>query len=1180
MAGRNLAAVAPLTPTQFGMLLESLGLPESAVHVEQLSWPVGETVDGDALERAWHQVVADCEALRTGYLIRDNQDPVQFVLKSVELPLEILDSTDAGDAAALQAEQRTRGFDMAAPPLLRIALLRGPGTPDRIVWTFHHLLLDGWSVPLVIGQVWRAYQAITSDRPPPRWSTRPYRDFVAWRAAQPSEEARSFWTGRLERDGIGTPPAPPTSGPPPAGTTLETGFGVVEARLQADSLAALESRCREHRLTLNTLLQAAWALQLAAYNTVEAVTFGATTAGRPPQLAGIESMVGLFITTLPVSMTVPSQADLWGWLAHEQARRSAERAYEHCTTGEIHAWLDLPGSVPLFQTVLVVENYPVPDLEGGSAPQDGIPEIHTEGTETNYPLLIVAAPGRNGLAIRLVHHRARISSADAQGIAATLVGLLERMADGDLSALRSWLAERDVPIFMKPEQPQLKRGPTAEEAALIEVWQQVLALEKPPGLDSHFFDVGGHSLAALKLIGAIRDHFGVDLPLRDVFNHPTISELAVVIAAAGESMPVELPRLLTTLTPGANDRPLFLAPPGAGVPTCYRVLAEAIRNGQAVYGFRTPGLEDDETTLPDVPQIAGEFVAAMRSVQPHGPYRLGGWSFGAMLAWEAARQLQAAGEAVEHLILLDAGGEDERAERGGLARVVSDTAALAGIATQVGVPRSWGQVVMLAQLMGIGLPDTPADLRAAHVDQGLRSFSTWMNNVRASAGYRPGDGAPLPPGPTIDGDVILLRATAGRRRMPDPLQQRLSSLLNGRLRVIDVPGNHMTMVLEGANASVVGRAISTVVSPASEGSAVRSSTLSEPTISRGEPRMPSIIRVVAFDGTEATGGTGYIAASLVNEVRRRLAPEERHRFLNNATVFSGTSAGSANALFFAMSNSPDDAVAHIDAFWKRSERISSTQSIKALGLVKALVGFGPLLDLGALRRFYIDHFGMTTLGELPRKVIIPTFQLDQPTAIHRSWQPRVFHNLDENSPDMEELVVDVLMRSSSPPLMTPAAQSLSGKGPGYIDGGVWANNPAIAALAQIADERGDGSIDGVSMLSVGNGRAPLYMTSRFKDGSGDLGYFAWLLNPRNPGALLDVLLDSNELSSTFQAGAFLTSRFHRLNPKLSGRIMQFTDAGIDDSIEQVLALDNTQERVEQTLAWLDRVGWTKEVAEE
>jgi hypothetical protein len=216
---------------------------------------------------------------------------------------------------------------------------------------------------------------------------------------------------------------------------------------------------------------------------------------------------------------------------------------------------------------------------------------------------------------------------------------------------------------------------------------------------------------------------------------------------------------------------------------------------------------------------------------------------------------------------------------------------------------------------------------------------------------------------------------------------------------------------------------------------------------------------------------------------------------------------------------------------------------------------------------------MLKLGDLPHKVVVPSFKLDEPTDLHGEWRPKVFHNMDANDPDMEELVVDVLMRSSSPPLLTPVYQSLKHAGPGYVDGGVWANNPSMAAIGQVVHDRGNGSTDGIRVLSVSNGTGPLRMTPKFKDGYADLGYVQWLLNPWFVGALVNLLVTSGQMAVEYQGSTFLLDRFQRLDPELPGRMLQFSAAGIDECVAQILEYDNTIAQVTATLEWLEAIDW-------
>jgi len=342
-------------------------------------------------------------------------------------------------------------------------------------------------------------------------------------------------------------------------------------------------------------------------------------------------------------------------------------------------------------------------------------------------------------------------------------------------------------------------------------------------------------------------------------------------------------------------------------------------------------------------------------------------------------------------------------------------------------------------------------------------------------------------------------------------------------------------------------------------------------------------RIVTFDGTQATGSTGYVAAGMLRELHRRLPDEHaRDHFLSDTDVFAGTSAGAANALFFAMADDADAALDYIIQFWKQATIVAAKSGTDLFRMIGTVLGVSAVLNTEAIKGVYIDYFGSAKLGDLKRKVAITSFQLDTPNRVHRSWHPKVFHNFDENDPDMDELVVDVLMRSGSPPLLTPIYQSSNNDGPGYIDGGVWANNPSMVALTQVLSDRSllstGPNTDGITMLSVGNGNAPIYAAPRFRNGFGNWGYFRWLLDPFQIGLVLDVLLAADEAANNKQSETMLGDQYLRLNPLLPKPMVGFTSEAIDEVIDKVLSLENTQAQITATMDWLDRVGWYRDSA--
>jgi len=409
MSMKNIEDIYPLSPMQQGMLFHSLYAPETGVYFEQSSWTLRGDLDISAFERAWQRVVDRHSALRTAFLWEDLDEPLQVVHWWVELPLEKhdwrgLSKTEQEERfEALLETDRERGFELSEAPLMRLALIRTAEDTYHFVWSLHHLLLDGWSQPIIFQEVLASYEAFQQGQHISLPPSRPYRDYIAWLQQQDMAEAEAFWQRTLKGFTAPTPLVvgrAPESGPAP-----EEDYTVQQTLLPATTMAALQALAQQHQLTLNTLVQGAWALLLSRYSGEEDVLFGATVSGRPADLPGAESMVGLFINTLPVRVQVRPEASVLSWLKELQARQAELRQYEYSPLVEIQGWSDVPRDLPLFESLLVFENYPMDDTV---RPQEASLKIERghSFTRTNYPLTVAVSPGRQiGLEVGYDCHR-------------------------------------------------------------------------------------------------------------------------------------------------------------------------------------------------------------------------------------------------------------------------------------------------------------------------------------------------------------------------------------------------------------------------------------------------------------------------------------------------------------------------------------------------------------------------------------------------------------------------------------------------------------------------------------------------------------------------------------------------------------------------------------------------------
>jgi len=402
----------PATPIQEGILFHTLSAPDSGVYVEQVHLALGPELDAGAFRRAWEGLIRRHAVLRTAFSWLEQDRMLQVVEGEVELPWEDLDWRQLSAEeekrrleAFLEADRR-RGFELEKAPLMRFALLGLGARGHRFVWTQHHAVSDGWSLGVELREIFELYRAAREGRPPELPPARPYRDHVAWLEGREHGAAEDFW--RRELSGLEGPTPLPEERPAPSGR----GQGIVRRHLSPERSAALEAAARAHGVTLNTLVQGAWALTLARFGGVEDVVFGAVASGRSAPVAGIEEMVGLFINTLPVRAPVEAELAAGEWLRRLQARQAEARQFEHTPLAELQRWSGLGPRTPLFETLLVVENYPIDRAaRQGLGSTLGIGEVGIS-EQTHYPVTVIVEPGAR-LSARLLYRRERFHAVTA-----------------------------------------------------------------------------------------------------------------------------------------------------------------------------------------------------------------------------------------------------------------------------------------------------------------------------------------------------------------------------------------------------------------------------------------------------------------------------------------------------------------------------------------------------------------------------------------------------------------------------------------------------------------------------------------------------------------------------------------------------------------------------------------------
>ncbi|MFI1942978.1 amino acid adenylation domain-containing protein [Streptomyces virginiae] len=371
----------PLSPLQQGMLFHSVydaSAPD--VYTVQVSVSLAGPVDADRLERAGAALLRRHPNLRAGFWHEGVPQPVQFVPAEVTFALGRADlSADPSPAAVRRVERAEldRRFALHRPPLLRLLLVRR-GTDDHLlVVTVHHILVDGWSMPLLVGDLLALYESDgdTSAQQP----VRPYRDYLKWLKAQDVPAAEGAWRSAL----AGLDEAVLVAPADPSRTAVRPGVHRVE--LSEAATGRLTAAARSLGTTPSTVIQAVWGLLLGSLTGRRDVVFGLTVAGRPEELPGVESMVGLFITTVPVRLTARPWESVAELLRRFRDEQNALLAHHHLGLRLIQKQA---GGGELFDTLVVIENYPV-DPSARAPLADGVRVTGVEARDgTHFPLTL------------------------------------------------------------------------------------------------------------------------------------------------------------------------------------------------------------------------------------------------------------------------------------------------------------------------------------------------------------------------------------------------------------------------------------------------------------------------------------------------------------------------------------------------------------------------------------------------------------------------------------------------------------------------------------------------------------------------------------------------------------------------------------------------------------------------
>lgn len=545
MKAKNLEDVYELTALQQGLLFHGLYAPLDGNYTEQMVLTFGGRLNPDAFWHAWQLVTDRHGALRTTFHWADIDKPVQAVHAVVSLTRDQVDWRGHGSAQqarmlaqALERERR-RGFDLDSRPPVRITLYRTADDEWQISLRFSHLIVDGWSIGVLLSDFAAGYRAISAGRVPDLPPAGRYRDYVAWWKRQDPGAVEGYWRDRLA--GYGTPPAL-ALGPAPDLTAGLLPTGWLELPLGPD-VPSLRGFAQSRKLTMHTLTQAAWTLVLARALGVSDMVVGTTFAHRPADLPAAESTVGCMVSTIPVRSSIDDGQPLLAWLHDLQDSIASGREHAAAGLGDFRRWSAVTPGTEMFESSVTFQNMPLPALTAGGE------ELELRGiavdTRPHLPLALMVMPG-DDLPMRLVYDRRRFAEADARLLLERTRDLLARIAAGPALTLGELAPRPSALITARPNRVPVPPGRdhdqggeprTETEHALAVLFAELLDVPAV-GVHDDLVELGLHSLLGTRAANRIRERWKTPVPLRTLFEQPTVAQLAAVIETGGELAPV------------------------------------------------------------------------------------------------------------------------------------------------------------------------------------------------------------------------------------------------------------------------------------------------------------------------------------------------------------------------------------------------------------------------------------------------------------------------------------------------------------------------------------------------------------------------------------------------------------------------------------------------------------------
>ncbi|HBT88792.1 non-ribosomal peptide synthetase [Desulfobacter sp.] len=473
-----------LSPLQEGMLIHSLAEQGVGMYVSQGVHSF-KHINAQAMELAWQKVVDRHEVLRSSFVWETLDKPLQKVSPEVKVEFEHMDLSDLNEweqkieLRAVLEKDRAKGFDLTTPPLFRLYLLKRWEESYFLIFSHHHLLLDGWSNPILLDEVREYYQGIIRGIDVSLPHPKPFRLYIRWLRQQKLDEEKQFWQDYLRGFKRTTPLPYDLGAPRQDGYLLKS--KELHMELASPLFSDLKAYARSCHVTLNTLIQAAWCIILSRYSGHDQIVFGSLVSGRSSVLDGIEHMIGMFLNTLPMHVKVDEKAFLKDWLKYVHHQQAVLHEHEFSPLARVQAWSELERDVPLFESVIDTNN--THQAKQGSDSDETI----LAPINQSVPILLFTKPGTDKLVIILIYNDRRFIKPCIAQVGEQLITLLTNMCKDRADKLEDLSMVSEAEAQKKLISWNQTQIPYPQNKTLHQLFEQ-RAAKTPDAIAVHYLD--------------------------------------------------------------------------------------------------------------------------------------------------------------------------------------------------------------------------------------------------------------------------------------------------------------------------------------------------------------------------------------------------------------------------------------------------------------------------------------------------------------------------------------------------------------------------------------------------------------------------------------------------------------------------------------------------------------------